>query len=354
MQYQGDIMKVGVSIPLPRFDEEQICELLKDAIIQLSRDQPVIRTSGEYVIVGDLHGSIHDMLRIFSVNGYPPKVKYLFLGDYVDRGECSLEVIVFLLVLYMRFPDDIILLRGNHEFPNVNKTYGFRKEIIEEYGSDKLWALFNECFAYFPIACILDNEVLFIHGGISSRFRNIKQLHDLQFPIREDNQLVSDIVWSDPSNATSSYVPNIRGKGQGFGSIAFATFLQDSNLKLLIRGHECVDGLCSMFSGKLITVFSASNYNTKHANSSGYLIYNKANEIKCFTLPPLTRIPKHNLKFLSIKYISNTFCTVIKTRKLKKNIHTSNSDSTMHSLTFFFPKKQIVKPLVPQLIRQNV
>ena len=347
MRYTGDIMKIGLTVPLPRFEEEQIAELLQDAMGQLSRSRPVVRTSGEYVVVGDLHGSIHDLLRIFSVNGYPPEVRYLFLGDYVDRGEFSLEVIVFLLILYMKFPNHVILLRGNHEFPLVNKSYGFRNSIVNEYGSDRLWTMFNECFNYFPIGCIIDDEVICLHGGISSRFSDIKQLEELQFPITEDNALVSDIVWSDPSNATSTYVPNIRGRGQGFGSVAFASFLHNSNLKIMIRGHECVNGVHTNFNAKLITVFSASNYNQKHPNTSGYLIYKSPKEIFSHTLPVLPRIPKKDLKFLTIKYISNTFCTIIKLRKLKKNMHTSNSDSKMKSLTFFFPSKQIVKPFIP-------
>ncbi len=82
--------------------------------------------------MGDLHGQVFDLIWMFDkVNGgLPPNQKYLFLGDYVDRGPWSVETISLVMVLKARYPDCITLLRGNHESRAINQTYGFIDECI--------------------------------------------------------------------------------------------------------------------------------------------------------------------------------------------------------------------------------
>jgi hypothetical protein len=65
-------------------------------------------------VVGDVHGQFFDILEIFKVGGELPFTNYLFLGDYVDRGAHSVEVITLLCLLKIKYSMKIVLIRGNH------------------------------------------------------------------------------------------------------------------------------------------------------------------------------------------------------------------------------------------------
>ena len=115
----------GRDVPMRERDLEQMCHLSRE----IFRSQPILlELRAPMKIGGDIHGQFGDLLRIFSSCGYPDDNNYLFLGDYVDRGQQSLETIALLFCYKIKFPENFFLLRGNHECSSINRIYGFYDE----------------------------------------------------------------------------------------------------------------------------------------------------------------------------------------------------------------------------------
>ncbi|XP_034048598.1 serine/threonine-protein phosphatase with EF-hands 2-like isoform X2 [Thalassophryne amazonica] len=124
----------------------------------------------EITICGDLHGQLEDLLLIFYKNGLPSCEKpYVFNGDFVDRGRNSLEILLILFAFLLVYPSGVHLNRGNHEDYIVNLRYGFTKEVLGKYRAHgkKILKLLQKIFSWLPLATVIDQKVLIVHGGIS-------------------------------------------------------------------------------------------------------------------------------------------------------------------------------------------
>jgi len=130
-----------------------------------------------------------------------PDTNYLFLGDYVDRGYHSVELISLIIALKVRYKDRLFILRGNHEARTVTQVYGFYDECIKKYGSATVWKIFNDLFDYLPVSALVDNKVFCMHGGLSPTIEMIDQLKDID-RIQEvpHEGCVCDLLWSDPTD----------------------------------------------------------------------------------------------------------------------------------------------------------
>lgn len=252
-----------------------LCETVKNLFMNEPMLLKFIDSSQEIVIIGDIHGHVLDLFRTLSKTGMPTDKTLLFLGDIVDRGDFSTETITIIFALKILYPSNVFIIRGNHEFSEMARQCGFSNELTSLYnGNSSIEIAFMEAFSYIPIGALIGNHSLCIHGGIGPKFYKIEQLETIQRPLNEyHNDLVSEILWSDPSRFGKGFEPSTRGIGYFFGPDALEDFLVTNKLKYVVRGHECVENGVEMQLGrKMFTVFGASNYCKLSPNKSGILV----------------------------------------------------------------------------------
>ncbi|KAJ8787756.1 hypothetical protein J1605_022787 [Eschrichtius robustus] len=142
--------------------------------------------SEEITVCGDLHGQLDDLIFIFYKNGLPsPERAYVFNGDFVDRGKDSVEILMVLFAFMLVYPKEFHLNRGNHEDHMVNLRYGFTKEVMHKYKTHgkKILKLLQDVFCWLPLATLVDEKVLILHGGVSD-------MTDLEFLAKLDRHKI--------------------------------------------------------------------------------------------------------------------------------------------------------------------
>ncbi|XP_022752510.1 serine/threonine-protein phosphatase BSL3 [Durio zibethinus] len=267
-------------------DCNEISDLCESAERIFAVEPTVLRLKAPIKIFGDLHGQFGDLMRLFDEYGAPSTagdiayIDYLFLGDYVDRGQHSLETITLLLALKVEYSNNVHLIRGNHEAADINALFGFRIECIERMGErDGIWAWhrINRLFNWLPLAALIEKKIICMHGGIGRSINHVEQIENLQRPITMEagSIVLMDLLWSDPTenDSVEGLRPNARGPGLvTFGPDRVMEFCNNNDLQLIVRAHECVmDGFERFAQGHLITLFSATNY-CGTANNAGAIL----------------------------------------------------------------------------------
>jgi len=268
-------------------------------------------------MIGDTHGQFYDFMTIVEKAGRPsPDSPFLFNGDFVDRGSWSTEVIFSLIAFKLKDPEFVGMNRGNHEMLEANLIYGFCGEVSIKYNLD-LFDLFSEAFRRLPLATLVEEKVLCVHGGLpgpNPRIWMPGQTHDPTdaIPARvvpaslddiakvdrnselgpsayrdsigpatddkeiNDERMTIDLLWSDPRGGMG-YGPTYR-KSRGvylFGPDVTEGFLKHNNLQAILRSHEVKKKGFQWDHPRLCTVFSAPNYLDTGDNQGAFMKMSK-------------------------------------------------------------------------------
>eukprot|EP01062_Namystynia_karyoxenos_P020513 TRINITY_DN1775_c0_g2_i1.p1 TRINITY_DN1775_c0_g2~~TRINITY_DN1775_c0_g2_i1.p1 ORF type:complete len:605 (+),score=191.39 TRINITY_DN1775_c0_g2_i1:88-1815(+) len=296
----------GVSKP---YYIQQLLAMCKRVKALLLEERMLLRLRSPLYVFGDIHGNFFDLHyfldRLIAFGEIKcSAASFLFLGDYVDRGDNGIEVAAYLFGLKILAPRKVFLLRGNHESPEVNgdlAQYGemsFRHECHRKFGESKgedVWAAFNDVFTCLPAAAVIDGKVFAAHGGIPRHTggpdERLKLLDSPHFP-RLDRimqppgfsepdfeakcrQMMIDLVWSDPAEPGNEldqhgFGPNPRGAGlRSFGHKATDIFMRNHGFTHMFRAHqEKANGLRISDDARVVTIFSTSDY-VGHQNGAG-------------------------------------------------------------------------------------
>uniref|UniRef100_A0A7E4V0Q1 Serine/threonine-protein phosphatase n=1 Tax=Panagrellus redivivus TaxID=6233 RepID=A0A7E4V0Q1_PANRE len=258
------------------FDPSEVSELCYRAREVFWQQPSLIEVATPCVVLGDIHGQFEDMLSLFDMNGYPPNTRYVFLGDYVDRGPFSVEVVMLLFAYKVLYPNEICLLRGNHESRPVNMQYGFFVECKKRFLDRAVYEHFQFAFYCMPFCARVDKRILCMHGGISEDLTDFKQLDKIERPCDiPDLGVLADLTWADPDPLITGYDESPRGAARIFGAEALRNFCRLLSLELVVRAHQVVEDGYEFFGDKmLVTIFSAPNYCGQFNNSAAALVIN--------------------------------------------------------------------------------
>ena len=255
--------------------EPILCTLILKFMEKLYNESNILELSSPIICVGDVHGQLYDLFEMLkkTAPGGITNQKYLFLGDVVDRGRYSVATFAYIAALVLKYPNQVFMIRGNHESRQVNQTYGFYHECMSLYGHSGVWNLLNQAFDTLPVGALVDNKYFCVHGGLSphipliesfalmSRFQEIPQRGPL-----------CDIAWSDPDEK-DQWHENSRGSGWLFGPSQTEAFMRNNDLKMIIRSHQlCPEGYMWHFGNKVCTLWSAPNYMYRFGNKASVLV----------------------------------------------------------------------------------
>ena len=199
-----------------KISKEALLEIMRRVRPLLSAEPNLLRVDGKVVIVGDIHGQFYDLVAMLrKLKGRSDQnQKILFLGDYVDRGNYGPEVALYLFCLKLKSPNDIFLLRGNHESRDMAESFNFREQVLMLY-DEQVFEEYMETFDTLPVSSVVNGLYLTMHGGISHRLTSVEEINKIDRKMEPpDNSLLADLLWADPAKARAALSTTFTDNGE--------------------------------------------------------------------------------------------------------------------------------------------
>lgn len=241
------------------------------------------------VMIGDLHGELDGVNLVHILFKTNHDMISLFLGDYVDRGNFSLEILMMLMLLILKDPETCFPLRGNHEDMQICDIYGFNDECIIKFGKHHLDAmkLLEQFFCALSLGAVINGndgrKAFAAHGGPPIWYESgikmctVGELNSIdrqkirfidhysvseQISASQMNAVIG-LTWSDPSQSITAnrLIPSPRGLGYIYDHKSLSQFLDPNGYEKIYRAHQVTpEGHQTSLDERCVTLFSVANY----------------------------------------------------------------------------------------------
>lgn len=237
----------------------------------------ITQPNANVLIIGDIHSSFHSLSDIINENRHlfngktmnlKPENYIIFLGDIIDRGPYSIELLVLIFYLKINNPEQVYIINGNHEdfithsVENPNLLH--EAELQFGPGHPAIGAI-SRVLYYLPSTLFLNyngewyhlsHGAFDIHAGITTNILHDWLNNATQYIVAEDDDYPNDVYvnhntkWGDFDQLYRGYLFYANDQRNVFGYMVTKRYLEKNNIKCIIRGHQDVHPLSILIDPK--------------------------------------------------------------------------------------------------------